>query len=90
MSLDLVADPPGAVVIQAPFVEAAVLGTPVDQGDLPEPPIPADADLRQTTPEMPVDVAGLIALARTMPAEAFRASLVLRCQAWLSGAGGLA
>jgi hypothetical protein len=91
-SLDLT-DLPSAPVIQVDDIDAAVraqgsdpvrtidtIGSPEKTiADLP--PIPADADLRQI-PEMPIDVAKVIALAKEVPAQAFCAAMVLRCQAW--------
>jgi len=48
---------------------------------LPEPPIPAGADLRGIA-DMPIDVEAILALAKTAPPEAFKANLMLWTWAW--------
>src|SRR5258708_24875836 len=57
------------------------LGADADEAVAMTLELPADADLR-AIPTMPIDVAKVIALAKTMPAEAFRAAMILRCTAW--------
>jgi hypothetical protein len=47
----------------------------------PEPPIRPDADLRGIA-DMPADVEAILALAQNVPAEAFKATMLLHCHAW--------
>src|SRR5260221_1814729 len=47
----------------------------------PEPPIRADADLRQI-PDIPIEIEAIRTLASNMSAEAFRAAVLLWCAAW--------
>ena len=81
MSLDLHA--PDAVVIRGtadypePIRADANVSNAADTFPLPAPPIPADADLR-AIPEMPVKVAKVIAFAKTVPSETFRAAMINR------------
>src|ERR1700719_2131268 len=81
MSLDLYA--PDAVVIQSTAHHPEPIRADVSNAadTCPLPPISADADLRQI-PEMAIDVASVIAFAREVTAEAFRAAMILRCTAW--------
>jgi hypothetical protein len=60
-------------------------GADVETGDVvtgnPEPPIRADADLRQI-PDIPIEIEAIRTLASSMSAEAFRAAVLLWCAAW--------
>src|ERR1700730_2083441 len=85
MSLDL----PGTHIAGAVVIQGDLPVPPIDDDQhhhdaeqgLPAPPIPADADLRNI-PEMPVNVAKVIAFAKTVTPQAFCAAMVLRCTAW--------